>query len=114
MKVIIAGSRGVTLWTSITIAVEESGFNITEVVSGMARGADMLGEEYANVNNLPVKRFPADWSKYGKSAGYKRNQEMAKYADALIAIWDGQSRGTGHMIDIATEAGLKVHVFRYK
>ena len=83
------------------------------IVSGMARGADTLGVRYAQDRGLDVAKFPAEWERYGKSAGYIRNQEMAKEADALIAFWDGRSRGTKHMIDIATERGLLVKVVRY-
>ncbi|MEO5581136.1 MAG: SLOG family protein [Saprospiraceae bacterium] len=80
------------------------------MVSGTARGTDMLGERYADEKGIPKKQFPADWPKYGKSAGYKRNTEMAKYADSLIAFWDGKSRGTKHMIDLAKQYNLKVRV----
>jgi hypothetical protein len=110
MKVIIAGSREITSYVVVQLAVAGSGFDITEVVSGTARGVDQLGELWAFENDIPVKRFPADWKKYGKSAGYKRNQQMAEYADALIAIWDGKSAGTGHMISIAKMKQLPVYV----
>jgi hypothetical protein len=85
-------------------------WRITEVVSGTARGADRTGEQWASENNVPVKRFPADWDKHGKRAGYLRNADMAEYAEALVAFWDGQSRGTKHMIDLAEKAGLRVSV----
>jgi len=73
----------------------------------------MVQKKYANERGYPIKQFPADWNKYGKSAGYKRNEEMAKYADALIAFWDGKSKGTKHMIDLAKRYGLKVKVVIY-
>jgi hypothetical protein len=110
MKVIIAGSRGITDLRDIVRAIEDSGFEITKVISGTARGVDQLGEEYARIQNIPVKQFPADWDTHGKSAGYKRNVIMADYADALIAIWDGKSRGTAHMITIANNKRLKIYV----
>ena len=81
-----------------------------QIVSGTARGVDQLGEEYAKRNDLAVKKFPADWDRFGKSAGYKRNKQMAEYANALVAFWDGRSRGTKHMIDLAKAAGLSVSV----
>ena len=84
-----------------------------EIVSGTAAGADTLGERYAQEKGYEVKKFPAQWDLYGKSAGYKRNQQMAEYADGLIAFWDGKSKGTKHMIDIANKMGLKVRVIRY-
>lgn len=90
-----------------------------EIVSGTARGADQFGELYAASRNLPVKQFPADWKRYGKSAGYRRNAQMADYANelpygGLIAFWDGKSRGTKAMIELATKKGLMVEVFNYQ
>jgi hypothetical protein len=114
MKTIIAGSRNIKSYSTVLKAIKASGFEITEVVSGGARGIDRLGEIWGVKNDLNVERFLAQWDKYGKSAGYRRNVEMANYAEALIAIWDGESKGTKHMIDIATEKGLKVFVHRLK
>lgn len=111
MKVIIAGSRGIDNLMILHDAIRRSTFEITEVVSGTARGVDQMGEAWANMNNVPIARFPADWNKWGKPAGYIRNKEMADYADALLAIWDGESRGTKHMIDIARDKQLKVYVY---
>lgn len=88
-----------------------AGISVSEVVSGCARGADTLGERWAHDNNIPVRRFPADWDTHGSRAGYLRNIQMAEYADALVAVWDGRSKGTGHMIDIARKRGLHIHVF---
>lgn len=98
MKVIIAGSRDVTALYLVEDAVRMSGFEITEVVCGGARGVDRLGEIYAQQRNIPVKYFLADWDKFGKSAGHRRNREMAVYAEALITCWDGISPGTKGMI----------------
>lgn len=107
MKVIIAGSRGITEYEpfaeELDSLVEDEAMSITEVVSGTARGVDQMGERWAKERGIPVKRFPADWERYGKSAGYRRNEQMALYADGLIAFWDGESRGTKHMIDLAKE-----------
>ena len=69
-----------------------------EIVSGKARGADSLGEVYALDHGITVAEFPADWDKFGKSAGHVRNQQMADYADILVAFWDGESKGTKSMI----------------
>jgi hypothetical protein len=85
-----------------------------EVVCGKANGADTLGEVWALDNGISVRYFPADWDKHGKKAGYLRNEEMAKYADALLAFWDGKSKGTKHMIDLAKKHKLKVKVIRYE
>ena len=83
------------------------------IVSGGARGADTLGERYAHETNMMLKIFPAEWDKYGKSAGYRRNELMAEYGNVLVACWDGQSRGTKHMIDIAKARGLRVFIINY-
>ena len=112
MRVIIAGGRNVTKYAYVEDAVSSSGFDISEVVSGCARGADTLGEQWAKLNGINIKRFPADWDLHGKRAGSLRNIEMGNYADALIALWDGESRGTKHMIDYATKQGLEVFVYR--
>lgn len=109
-EVIVAGSRTITNLQVVTVAIERSGFRVAEVVSGCARGADQLGEAWARSQHLPVKQFPADWDRYGKRAGYLRNELMSEYADALVAIWDGISSGTKHMIEKARERGLKVYV----
>ena len=111
MKVIIAGSREITDFKVIQEAVEKSTFKPTEIVSGGARGVDTLGEEWAYVHKVPIKKFLAQWNKYGRSAGFKRNVEMAEYADALIAVWDGKSKGTKHMIDQAKIKLLKVFIY---
>lgn len=114
MRVIIAGSRDIIDPLIVEDAVSEfkkkSEQEITEVLSGCARGVDTLGEEWARKNNINIKFMPANWEKYGRSAGYKRNVAMAGKADALIAVWDGKSRGTGHMIDIAREYHLHTYV----
>jgi len=93
-------------------AINRSGFQVTEVVSGRAPGVDRAGEDYALYLGIPVKLYPANWSKHGKSAGYKRNEKMAEYADALIAIWDGKSKGTQHMINIMRGLGKPIYVHK--
>ena len=115
MKVIIAGGRDfndydtLKMYCDLILANQKD----IEIVSGTANGADKLGERYAKEKGLPVKQFPADWDKWGKAAGHMRNGQMAVYADALIAFWDGESRGTGGMIKLAQAAKLKVRVKRY-
>lgn len=90
---------------------------VLEFITGKARGADTLGEMFARAYGYKVKEFPADWDKYGKSAGYIRNKQMAEYAaesnGVLFAFWDGKSKGTKSMIDLATKYGLEVHVVNY-
>lgn len=85
----------------------------SEIVSGGARGADLVGERIARMCHLPVKRYIPDWNGFGKRAGFVRNTDMADNADALLAFWDGVSRGTKHMIDTARKKGLIVKVVMY-
>jgi hypothetical protein len=95
----------------VSEAIERSGWAeaIAIVVHGDARGIDRAAGDIA-AGTWPVRKFPAAWDLHGKSAGPIRNREMANYADALIAIWDGESRGTKNMITTATQCGLKVFV----
>jgi len=110
MKVIIAGSRGIHDYAKVCNAVERSGFAISRVVSGLASGVDMLAVRYALEQGLPCDPFPAQWKKWGRRAGYLRNEQMAQYADALIAVWDGHCPGTKHMIEAAKARGLPVFI----
>lgn len=111
MRVIIAGSRdGVTL-RDVIKAVGESSLEVSVVLSGTAGGADKLGESWASQNSVPVERYPARWNEEGKAAGFIRNSHMADNAEALIAVWDGESRGTAHMIAVAKNKGLEVFVY---
>ena len=114
MKTIVAGSRSITNKEVVLRAVKESGFNITEVVSGRALGVDTLGEEIAKDMGLPVKPFPANWGKYGPGAGFLRNSEMADYAEALIAVWDGDSPGTADMISKMGKRKKKIFIHKEK
>lgn len=111
-RAIIAGSRDVTELEVVRKAVALSKYAITEVVSGMARGVDRLGEEYAKENSIPIKGFPADWETQGKAAGHIRNKQMADYADVLVAVWDGASPGTKNMIATMKGLGKPTYVYR--
>lgn len=110
MKTIIAGSRTVDWYTDLEEALVSCPFNISVVISGCAVGADRLGEQYARINKLPILFFPADWDMYGKQAGYLRNEEMAGHAEAVLILWDGNSKGSHHMMDIAKRDGLPLHM----
>ena len=103
MRLIVAGSRNFFDYNfvknSIKTFVEEKNITISEIVSGNANGVDKLGEQYAEEYTIPTILFPAKWKQYGKSAGPRRNKEMAAYGDYLIVFWDMQSRGTRNMID---------------
>ena len=114
MITIIAGSRTVLDYAEVLSVIKESRFKITKIISGTANGVDKLGERYAMENNIPLERFPAKWDELGNSVGYLRNVEMSKIADALIAIRKNKSKGTSHMIQIATKEGLKIFVKELK
>lgn len=114
-KVIVAGGRD---FNDYKLLLEKLDYYLErlpdiQIVSGMARGADALGARYAKERGYPLKEFPADWDNLGKRAGYVRNQQMSEYSTHLVAFWDGKSRGTKHMIDIAKGVGLKVRVVKY-
>ena len=118
-KVIIAGSREFNDYELLTNKCDHILSRLLNnpqceviVVSGTARGADMMGERYANEHNLKVERYPADWKLHGTSAGYIRNKQMAEAADALIAFRKAGAgnRGTDHMIRLAKEHGLLVRI----
>ena len=111
MKVIIAGGRDYVMTAADKAGLRRLG--ITQVICGMATGADTEGRLWAASNGIPVKRMPADWKRYGKAAGIVRNTEMAQCADGLVAFWDGASKGTKHMIDTARRNGLKIIVRSY-
>ena len=125
LRVIIAGSRDFSDYellkkSAIEIITKKTMLlDLTRIVSGGARGADILGERFANEMGLEISRFIPDWDGLGKRAGYVRNAEMAKFAveddsyGVLIAFWDGKSRGTKHMIDLAKRYGLEVHVVNF-
>lgn len=110
MKVIVAGSRTITDYKIVEDAINESGFNITEVICGKAKGVDLLGEIYGKENNISIKYFTPDWKTYGKKAGMIRNKMMGDYSHGLVAVWDGESPGTRGMIKYAKKKGLSVFV----
>lgn len=112
MKTIIAGTRIITEYAIVCAAVAASGFVITQVVSGVGEGVDRLGERWGYQHDLPIARFVADWKTHGIAAGPLRNGEMAAYADALILVWDGKSRGSADMLRKARARDLYISVYR--
>ena len=124
-RVIIAGTRefnDLPLLCSVMDdyrrLAEETGKDADyEIVCGGARGADAMGAWWGKMRGFPIKHFPADWDTYGKSAGYRRNADMARYASErngmLVAFWDEKSKGTEHMINLAKEQGLEVRIIKY-
>lgn len=117
-KVIVAGGRHFNDYALLRRKLKALLFSKykpdeIEIVSGRANGADKLGERFAKEFGCRVAYFPAEWDRYGKSAGYRRNAEMAKYADACVCFWDGKSKGTGHMIDLAEKENLQLRIIKY-
>ena len=104
MKIIIAGGRDFKNYDKLKRECNSIFKNLQLVnpiiVCGLAKGADLLGKQFAEENGYEVIECPANWELYGKSAGYKRNRELGECADFLIAFYDGKSKGTGHMIQI--------------
>lgn len=126
MRLIIAGSRSITDYEIVRQAVIDSGYwkefgRSIEVVCGMAKGVDLLGKEFAERNGLIVHKFPAKWrvdGVYNPGAGHIRNAEMGRFAlednGRLLALWDGESRGTKQMIEWAKKNGLESYTYLVK
>lgn len=111
MRLLICGSRTITDFLHLYVALTLVEGPITSVVSGMARGPDRMGWAWARKNNLPVDEHPADWNTYGRSAGFRRNLEMLDVSDAVLALYDGTSKGTLHTLTEAKNRGLPVWVY---
>jgi len=111
MKVIIAGSRTCDDKNIVWKALNETKFDITELISGGAIGVDRLGEEWAKSKNIPVKVYRPHYGiENPRYAPLLRNTDMAKNGDALIAIWKDQTRGTAHMIQCMKDLGKPIEV----
>lgn len=118
LKLIVAGGRDFNdmalMSASLITFNEQHGSEHTiSIVSGTARGADRLGIVFAKHYGIQVHEFPADWPRYGKRAGFIRNDQMRDFADAAIVFWDGQSRGSKHMIDAMKSINKLVQVINY-
>ncbi len=112
MRTIIAGSSNFNFYDDLLRALYCIGWKPTVVLSGGARGVNRLGERWARENNISLEVYPADWDRYGKRAGYIRNSEMIDKAEALLALWDWESLGTKHIIDLATKKSLVMYVYK--
>lgn len=115
LKVIVAGGRDFNNYDLLSEKLDKL-FSKTAnvvIVSGMARGVDSLALKYAEENKIRVSEFPAKWNKHGKASGFRRNVEMARFADACVCFWDGKSVGTKHMIDTAQRMNLKLRIIKY-
>ena len=118
MKVIVAGGRDFndedymieSINSLIGTGVIPEPFTL---ICGMAKGADLLAHSILSDNDFPIEEYPADWNKYGKSAGFIRNKEMADAGDCAVIFWDGLSRGTANMISLMRNRNKPVYVFYY-
>ena len=101
MRVIVAGSRFFDNYEfisrSLGLLLKDKG--VTQLICGMAKGVDLCGKRYAEEKGLIVCEFPADWAKYGKSAGAIRNKQMADHGSLLILFWNGKSAGSKNMLE---------------
>ena len=117
MKIAIVGSRTfsdyITLENYIDGIVKENQYDVTEVVSGGAKGADALGELYATTHGLKKTIFYADWKTYGRRAGFVRNVDIIKNCDICFAFWDGESHGTKHDIELCEEYNKPCYIYRF-
>jgi|WetSurSiteA1Bulk_404760.scaffolds.fasta_scaffold130028_2 hypothetical protein len=119
MKIAVVGSRSFKDYDYLVKKLDEVIFGFEEfgdihefeIVSGGAKGADRMAEWYAEFREYPIKIFLPDWDKYGKSAGYKRNQRIVDSSDVVAAFWDGESRGTKHSIDLAVKQNKQVLIY---
>ncbi len=114
-RIVIAGCRDYTNYGEAKKYIDFCISNIRKeneiiIISGGAKGADSLGERYAKENGFKVEKYPADWDRYGKSAGPKRNKQMAEVCDYVICFWDGKSKGTKTMIEYAKQYGKPIRV----
>lgn len=114
-RIVIAGCRDFNDYKEAKEYIDFCISNIRKankiiIISGGASGADALGERYAKENGFKIERYPAEWEKYGRSAGPKRNEIMAKICDYVICFWDGKSRGTKSMIEYAKKYGKPIRI----
>jgi len=116
MKLAIVGSRTFNDYELLKDEVDKllKRYNITEIVTGGSKGADKLAEQYARENGLKLTVYYAQWRKYGKKAGFIRNDKIWQYADFGIAFWDGESRGTQHSFKLAEKYNKKLKIIRFK
>ncbi len=113
-KVIIAGSRNFNNYELLKTICDQLITKEFVIISGCAKGADKLGELYGLHNNIKIEKYPANWNLYGKSAGYIRNKLMAENATHCICFWNGESKGTKNMIDLAKQYNLKLKIIDIK
>lgn len=113
IRLIVAGSRGLNDYQTVKTAIDDlasRGMVISAIIEGTALGVDRLASRYAVEHGIENIRVPAEWNLYHRGAGVVRNRKMAEMGDALLALWDGKSRGTRDMIKAANSVGIPVTV----
>jgi len=114
MKLAIIGSRSFEDYefavAQLHELIQKEKWVLTHIVSGGAKGADQIGERFALEHELELVLFKPDWKRFGKRAGFMRNSDIIAHADAVVAFWDGQSKGTKDSIDKAKALNKKVVV----
>jgi hypothetical protein len=119
VKLVVAGSRSFNDYQKMSLILDNfrrrcvAEGKILHIAGGGARGADSCAELYAKRNGIPFMSFPADWDRYGRSAGFRRNEEMARFGTELFVFWDGSSRGTRHMIVSMKKRSKRVTIFHF-
>lgn len=118
MKLAIVGGRDFENFSKMCFVVYDyfisnDNIKLTHIVSGGAPGADTLAEECASWYFLERVVFHADWDKYGRSAGFRRNQHIVDISDMVLAFWDGKSKGTKHTIDLTIKAKKPLMIISY-
>jgi hypothetical protein len=109
VRLAVVGSRGFSNYEFLKEILQW--YDIRQIISGGAKGADQLAAQFASEHDIPLKEFLPDWNRYGRSAGYRRNEQIVEACDEVVAFWDGQSRGTKHTINIAEEKSKPVAIY---
>ncbi|MBS1589536.1 MAG: DUF2493 domain-containing protein [Bacteroidetes bacterium] len=115
MKLAIAGSRSFNDFELLENKVDElrKEYAISSLISGGAKGADLLAEQYAAKHHLGIERILPDWKMHSRGAGHRRNEIIVQKCDMLIAFWDGKSKGTKHIIEYAKKQNKQAYIFNY-
>jgi hypothetical protein len=113
LKIGVVGSRNFNDYQLLKKTLDNYLDMVFLIVSGGAKGADSLAERWANENSVKTLIFKPDWTQYGKSAGYIRNEKIVRESDLIIAFWDGISKGTNHTINITKKMGKKIIIIKF-